>query len=71
MHLFCLDILCTLLCHLGDWCDYDGNTLFSRLVPEGDASFLAGHLLLTGLTHYWVAFVNSGRHILLSRMYLF
>ena len=50
MHLFWLDILCfcyvTLVLTVTD----DRHTLSSRLVHEGDASFLVGHLLFTCLT---------------------
>ena len=38
------------LCHLGTYCADDGHTVSSRFVHEGDASFLAGHLLLICFT---------------------
>ena len=44
------------------------DTLSSRLVHEGDASFLAGYLLLTCFTLLRTVLVSSSRHTLPSRL---
>ena len=78
MHLFRLDIFCFLASrHLGSHCDCCWHTLYFNffgihfpveLVHEGDASFLAEHLLVTCHTLLGTVFVIGSLHKLSSVM---